>query len=86
MGGRLPQKLRSRTTESMGQMVTFGRILLQHHPTYVHWHVTLQSLYSFDPLSFVEIAFGDSRAPMVQDWIQQSQDILRELKDHLQRA
>jgi hypothetical protein len=23
---------------------------------------------------------------MVQDWIQQSQDILRELKDHLQRA
>ena len=23
---------------------------------------------------------------MVQDWVQQSQDILRELKDHLQRA
>jgi hypothetical protein len=23
---------------------------------------------------------------MVQDWIEQSQDILRELKDHLQRA
>jgi hypothetical protein len=45
-----------------------------------------RALYSYDPLSFVEIAFGDSRAPMVQDWIQQSQDILRELKDHLQRA
>jgi hypothetical protein len=45
-----------------------------------------RDLYSYDPLSFVEIAFGDSRAPMVQDWIQQSQDILRELKDHLQRA
>jgi hypothetical protein len=45
-----------------------------------------RALYGYDPLSFVEIAFGDSKAPMVQDWIQQSQDILRELKDHLQRA
>jgi hypothetical protein len=45
-----------------------------------------RALYSYDPLSFVEISFGDSRAPMVQDWIQQSQDILRELKDHLQRV
>jgi hypothetical protein len=45
-----------------------------------------KDLYSYDPLSFVEIAFGDSRAPMVQDWIQQSQDIIKELKDHLQRA
>jgi len=45
-----------------------------------------KALYSYDPLSFVEIAFGDSRALMVQDWVQQSQDILRELKDHLQRA
>ena len=33
----------------------------------------------------MEIVFGGSRAPLVQDWIQQSQDILRELKDHLQR-
>jgi len=45
-----------------------------------------RALYNYEPLSFVEIAFGDSRTPMVQDWIQQSQDILRELKDHLQRA
>jgi hypothetical protein len=45
----------------------------------------LRALYSYDPFSFVEISFGDSRAPMVQDWVQQSQDILRELKDHLQR-
>ena len=45
-----------------------------------------RALYSYDPLSFMEISFGDSRALMVQDWIQQSQDILRELKDHLQRA
>jgi hypothetical protein len=45
-----------------------------------------RALYSYDPLSFVEIAFSDNRAPMVQDWIQQSKDILMELKDHLQRA
>jgi hypothetical protein len=45
-----------------------------------------RALYSYYPLSFVEIAFGDSRAPMIQDWVQQSQDILKELKDHLQRA
>jgi hypothetical protein len=45
-----------------------------------------RALYSYDPLSFVEITFRDSRAPMVQDWVQESQDILRELKDHLQRA
>jgi hypothetical protein len=45
-----------------------------------------RALYGYDPLSFGEIAFGDSRAPMVQDWIQQNQNILRELKDHLQRA
>jgi hypothetical protein len=45
-----------------------------------------RALYSYDPLSFVQIVFGDNRAPMVQYWIQQSQDILRELKDYLQRA
>jgi hypothetical protein len=45
-----------------------------------------RALYSYDPFSFEEIAFGDSRSPMVQDWVQQSQDILRELKDRLQWA
>jgi hypothetical protein len=44
------------------------------------------AFYSYDPLSFIEIGFGDSRAPMVQYWVQQSHDILRELKDHLQSA
>jgi hypothetical protein len=45
-----------------------------------------RALYNYDPLSFVEITFGDNNAPMVQNWIHQSQEILRELKDHLQRA
>jgi hypothetical protein len=45
-----------------------------------------RALYGYDPLSFGEISFSDSREPMVQDWIQQGQDILKELKHHLQRA
>jgi hypothetical protein len=45
-----------------------------------------KALYSYDPLTFVEIVFGDSRAPIAKEWIQESQDILKELKDHLQRA
>jgi hypothetical protein len=28
-----------------------------------------KALYSYYPLSFVEILFGNIRAPMVQDWI-----------------
>jgi hypothetical protein len=45
-----------------------------------------RALYNYGPLSFVEIVFSDNMAPMVQDWIQQSQDILKEFKYHLQRA
>jgi hypothetical protein len=45
-----------------------------------------RALYSYDSLTFVEMVFGDSRAPMAKEWIQEIQDILRELKDHLQRA
>jgi hypothetical protein len=43
-------------------------------------------LYSYAPLIFVEIVFGDSRAPMVNEWIQVSHEILRDHKDHLQRV
>jgi hypothetical protein len=42
-----------------------------------------RDLYIYDPLSFVETSFGDNMTPMVQDWVQQCQHILRELKDHL---
>jgi hypothetical protein len=45
-----------------------------------------KALYNYDPLTFVEIVFGDSRAPIAKEWIQESQDILKELKDHLQKA
>jgi hypothetical protein len=45
-----------------------------------------RALYSHYPITFAEIVFGDSRAPMVHDWIHKSQDILIDLKDHLHRA
>jgi hypothetical protein len=31
-------------TESVGQMVALGRVLLQHHLAYIHRHVTIQGL------------------------------------------
>jgi hypothetical protein len=46
----------------------------------------LWALYSYDPLTFVEMVFGDRKAPMDKEWIHKNQDILREIKDYLQRA
>jgi hypothetical protein len=45
-----------------------------------------RALYSYDPLTFLEIVFGDSRDHMAKEWIQEIQYILKELKHHLQRA
>ena len=45
-----------------------------------------KALYNYEPLTFVEIMFRDSRAPMEKEWIQVNEDILRELKDNLHRA
>eukprot|EP00253_Pinus_taeda_P034492 PITA_34492 len=43
-----------------------------------------RALYGYDALSFADVMFGDSKAPRAKDWIQESQDILRALKDNLQ--
>jgi hypothetical protein len=43
-----------------------------------------KALYGYDATTFVDRAFGDNRAPKAKDWIQESQDILRTLKDNLQ--
>jgi hypothetical protein len=45
-----------------------------------------KSLYGYDATTFVDRAFGDSRALKTKDWIHESQDILRTLKDNLQMA
>ena len=43
-----------------------------------------KALYGYEALSFADLAFGDSRAPKAKDWIQDSQDILKILKENLQ--
>jgi hypothetical protein len=43
-----------------------------------------RALYGYDAPSFVDLEFGDNRAPKAKDWIQESQDILKALKDNLQ--
>jgi hypothetical protein len=43
-----------------------------------------KDLYGYDAPTFVDRAFGDSRAPKEKDWIQECQDILQTLKDNLQ--
>ena len=42
-----------------------------------------RALYGYDAITFVDLIFGDSRAPKAKDWIQESQDILKALKDNL---
>ena len=44
------------------------------------------ALYGYHPLSFVDMMFGVSRAPRAKIWIQESQDILRALKDNIATA
>ena len=43
-----------------------------------------RALYGDNATSFVDIAFGDRKAPKAKDWIQESQDILWVLKENLQ--
>lgn len=45
-----------------------------------------RALYGYDATSFVDLAFGDSRAPKARECLQDSQDILRALKDNIQHA
>ena len=41
------------------------------------------SLYGYHPLSFVDVMFWDSKAHRAKIWIQESQDILRDLEDNM---
>jgi len=43
-------------------------------------------LYEYEPLSFMDIVLGDSCAPRAKKKHQEGQDILRLLKENLQRA
>ena len=41
------------------------------------------ALYDYNALTFADVMFGASKAPRAKGWIQESQDILRALKDNL---
>jgi len=42
-----------------------------------------RALCGYDALTFADVIFGDSQAPKAKDWVQESQDILKALKDNL---
>ena len=44
----------------------------------------LKKLYGYDEITFFEMIFGDSRAPKSKYWVEESQEILKLLKDNLQ--
>ena len=44
------------------------------------------ALYGYHALSFANMMFGARKAPRAKDWIQESQDILRALKDNPREA
>ena len=45
-----------------------------------------RELYGYDTLTFVDMVFGDSRAPKSKYWMEEIQEILKLLKDNLQVA
>ena len=44
----------------------------------------LQEIYGYDASNLIEHVCGHSRAPMSKDWTEESQEILKALKDNLQ--
>ena len=42
-----------------------------------------RALYGYDTITFVDFIFGDRRSPKAKEWIQESRDILKALKDNL---
>jgi hypothetical protein len=45
---------------------------------------SFRALYGYDAPSFVKTVFGDSRVPRAKDWVEESQRILRAVKENLQ--
>jgi hypothetical protein len=78
------EELCRRKTENVGKVVTFSRTLLQHQLPHVHWYDTLPSIVRIDAPTFVDLVFEGSRAPKAKDWIIESQEILKLLKENLQ--
>jgi hypothetical protein len=78
MGGGVSEKLCGGKTTHMGDYC--------YNMTY-HMSIRMspfRALYGYNAPSFVETMFGDSRVPRAKDWIQESQGVLRVMKENLQ--
>jgi len=52
------------------------------------YHMSIQmspfmALYEYEAPSFVDLLFGDSRGPKAKDFLQESQDTMRSLKENI---
>ena len=47
------------------------------------WMSPFRELYGYDALTFADMIFGDSRAPIAKYWVEESQEILNLLKNNL---
>jgi hypothetical protein len=59
------------------------------YPTTIHMSIGMtpfQALYDYEVLIFANIACGDCRVPQVRGWLQDSQDLLRALKENMRVA
>jgi hypothetical protein len=45
-----------------------------------------KALYGYDAPTLIDLVFGDSRTPKAKDWIIESLEILKVLKENLQMA
>jgi hypothetical protein len=78
MGGGVFEKLCGGAAAHMGEYC--------YNTTY-HMSIRMspfRALYGYDAPSFVETVFGDSRVPGAKDCVEESQRILRTVKENLQ--
>jgi hypothetical protein len=75
-----------------GQQRTWVRWLhLGEHRYNTTLHMSIgmtpfRAFYEYDAPTLVDLVFGESRAPKTKDWITENQEILKLLKENLQRA
>ena len=61
---------------------------LKEHCYNTTYHMSIRmspfrALYGYNAPTFVDMVFGDSQEPKAKDWIQDSQAILKALRDNL---
>jgi len=68
----------------MGKVVHLGEHCYNTTYHMSIWMSPFMEFYGYDAPSFVDLEFGESRPPNAKYWLQESQDILRVLKEKLQ--